>query len=319
MDYLYHLLGIRTEYNDEAVLFVPNFIHARYDLRKAMLNGISVIFVYPKTQLEAISIVKKHIINLQEKFNVPLILRLDRLTYRQREYLIKEQIPFIVEGKQVYLPFMGIYLQERCNAKRTVTERLLPSSQLLLLYYIYHSYREVLTSEASVELNFTPTSIQRASRQLEDMGFLRTRKRGIQKVIFSEQTPEELFYSARKYLLNPVKRTIYVSKSVVTGDFLLSGYFALSRYSTLNPPSIYCLVSTSISSLEAQSSKELQDMEDQCAVELWRYDPKKLSTGRSVDRLSLALSLQYDQDERVEEAIEEILSYEWECINAKRF
>ena len=40
---------------------------------------------------------------------------------------------------------------------------------------------------------------------------------------------------------------------------------------------------------------------------MWRYNPRKLSTRNIVDELSLALALREDADERVEEAVEEIL------------
>jgi hypothetical protein len=43
-------------------------------------------------------------------------------------------------------------------------------------------------------------------------------------------------------------------------------------------------------------------------VEMWRYDPRKLSKEKMVDGLSLALSLKEDADERVEEAVEEMLN-----------
>ena len=48
------------------------------------------------------------------------------------------------------------------------------------------------------------------------------------------------------------------------------------------------------------------------------YDPKKLAAGNSVDRLSLALALDKDRDERVEEAVEEMLEQVWRDINGQR-
>lgn len=318
MDYLHYLLGINLEYENSVMTPMPNFIYSHYNLRKVSLDGIKVIFLYPKMELDSIYVLKKHINKIQENEKQTVVLVTDRLTYRQRECLIKYRIPFIVEGKQVYLPFMGIFLKEKCDAERLVAEKVLPSSQVLLLYYIYNSYRELLTSELSRELRFTPTSIHRASMQLEDMGLLKTRRKGIQKVVFSEKTPEDLFCIARKHLLNPVKRTIYVSKSALKVECLMSSYFALSQYSMLNPPIIPYVACANISGLETRSYRSLQDEEDECAVELWRYDPKRLSKGRSVDKLSLALALQDDHDERVEEAVKEMLSYEWKCIYAKR-
>ena len=44
---------------------------------------------------------------------------------------------------------------------------------------------------------------------------------------------------------------------------------------------------------------------------MWRYNPRKLSTRNIVDELSLALALREDADERVEEAVEEMLTELW--------
>ena len=53
-------------------------------------------------------------------------------------------------------------------------------------------------------------------------------------------------------------------------------------------------------------------------MELWRYDPKMLASDGYVDRLSLALALSDDNDERVEEAVEEMLTQVWRDIDDKR-
>ena len=33
-------------------------------------------------------------------------------------------------GKQIYLPFMAVYLQERCDAEKSDREEILPSAQM---------------------------------------------------------------------------------------------------------------------------------------------------------------------------------------------
>ncbi len=63
----------------------------------------------------------------------PVVLVLEQITARQKEYLLREKIAFIVDGKQIYLPFMAAYLQERCDAeKKSDREEILPSAQMLL-------------------------------------------------------------------------------------------------------------------------------------------------------------------------------------------
>ena len=55
----------------------------------------------------------------------------------------------------------------------------------------------------------------------------------------------------------------------------------------------------------------VDDSEKQCALQLWRYDPRRISQTGGVDVLSLAASLADDMDERVEQCIEEILEKVW--------
>ena len=318
MEYLNQVLGIRVVYKDDAIDSMPNFIHARYRLKRVTLDGQAVIFVYPKEELEAVSSVKKHLDKIVNTAKTPAVLIPAHLTYRQKEYLLRDHIPFVVEGKQIYLPFMAVYLQERGDGEKQDITTMLPSAQLLLLFYIYHGCGELLTSEASQKLGFTATSISRASRQLEEMGLIKTEKRGVRKVIYSDQTPEEVFSAARESGCNPVKRTLYVPQKNIETDLLLSGYSALSEYSMINPPMVECFAAGSVATWEKEASNKLQSSDDQCAVELWRYDPRKLSSRNCVDKLSLALALSADKDERIEEAVEEMLTSVWEELNGKR-
>ena len=65
-------------------------------------------------------------------------------------------------------------------------------------------------------------------------------------------------------------------------------------------------------------TNSLQNSQVQAAVEMWRYNPRKLSTRNTVDELSLALTLREDADERVEEAVEEMLNELWRKIDGYR-
>ena len=251
--------------------------------------------------------------------NVPVVLILNKITYRQKEYLLRDHISFVVDGKQIYLPFMAIYLQERCNGEKKIPAEILPSAQLVLLYFIYHGCGKQVASEIARALDFSSTSISRACNQLEGYGLIQTEKQGYQKIIKSEKTPKELFEIAENYLCNPIKRTIYIPND--KGDDLLpmSGYSALAEYSMLNPPAIECRATDSISVWEKESTNIIYNADDQCEIELWRYNPLKLSSNGCVDKLSLVLSLKDDCDERVEEATQYVLDEVWREIDGKRY
>lgn len=318
MEYLNKVLGVKVIYKDVEFKHLPNFIATRYRLQLVSMNEQKIIFLYPKTELEQIEVLKKHIARIQKNENLPVVLVLKELSFRQREYLIREKIPFVADGKQIYLPFMAVYLQERCSAEKIPREEILPSAQMLLLHFVYGGARELSTSQVAKDLELTPTSISRASRQLEEMGLLHIRKVGVQRIMQSEESPKTLFQKAGDKLLNPIKRTVYIPKKYVGTDLLESGYSALAEYSMLNEPNVRSYAAERISQWKDFTTNSLQNSKVQVAVEMWRYNPRKLSTRNTVDELSLALTLREDADERVEEAVEEMLNKLWRRIDGCR-
>ena len=58
MEYLNKVLGIEVTYENVEFTHLPNFIVTRYRLQMASMNGKKVIFLYPKTELEPIEVLK---------------------------------------------------------------------------------------------------------------------------------------------------------------------------------------------------------------------------------------------------------------------
>lgn len=61
MNYLSKVLGINVSYERSDLNHYPNFICTRYCLRIVSLECQRVVFLYPKTELERIETLKKHI------------------------------------------------------------------------------------------------------------------------------------------------------------------------------------------------------------------------------------------------------------------
>lgn len=318
MEYLKKVLGINVEYENNIQIYLPNYLISRYEVKKALLDGQPVFFLYLKTDLEQITAVKKHIWQMKKIESIPVVLVMKQMTFYQRENLIKEKIPFIVENKQIYIPFMGVYLQERCDAEIIERRELLPSAQMLLLYFIYQNTSEIIASQAAKDLKLTATSISRASKQLEQMELMKTRKQGIQKIIFSELEPRELYETAQEVMVNPVKKCVYIPKDMKPCNLLKSGESALAEYSMLNSPLVGVYATDSITKWNEVMTNRLQNSNLQVALELWRYNPVRLAKGNVVDPLSLALSLKNEEDERIEECVEEMLDTLWRKLNGSR-
>lgn len=91
-----------------------------------------------------------------------------RLESRQRKALIEAKIPFIVPGSQVYLPFLGVILQERMKSVKAAPEKLSPSAQLVLLYLIYEpTVQTARKVNLARRLELSAMNVTRAVQELE--------------------------------------------------------------------------------------------------------------------------------------------------------
>jgi len=198
-------------------------------------------------------------------------------------------------------------LQESSDNKKMVAvEKLQPSAQMLLFSFIYGKNVPLYLNTMPEKLGFSAMTISRAADQLVATGLVEAYKDGVNRVLTSQLAPQELFEQAQLYLINPIRKTMYVDKAFVQKDFFLSGLSALAETTMLNPPEIPVYGTT----------KELALMvsfidDGKCAVEIWRYDPTILSGGKAVDPLSLAVQLAKNYDERVQLAAEELLKKVW--------
>jgi hypothetical protein len=149
-------------------------------------------------------------------------------------------------------------------------------------------------------------------RAIEDLSnhelieiILKGREREIQ---FSD-TGQELWEKALLSLSSPVYKRLYFEKFRAS-DTLFSGLSALAERTMLATPNREILAIS-----HTDWNRKYRDIagttvppgDAPIEVELWRYDPKPLSVDGLVDPLSLYLSVRDEQDERVEQAREQLL------------
>lgn len=318
MDYLCSTLGVKTKHRKwEKEKQLPYYILDRYRIRQVWIDEMRVLFLYPRTELERIPTIKKHILKIQEIEKLPVVLCLEQVSRQRRQYFLDARIPFVVEGKQIYLPFMGIALQEKYEMEQVISEKLQPSAQLLLLYYIYQHKARFYTNDAVNELGFTAMTISRAVKQLEQTGLFVAEKEGVQKILTAKKQGRELFHEIKPRLIDPVRKKIYIDKVQIQPEMLMAGCTALAEKSMLNPSPVISYAAKVVRGGAkhqhiAEGTLQLMDPERQAELQLWKYDPQVLAVNGCVDVLSLALSFAGDGDERIEEAVEEMLEDFWE-------
>lgn len=306
MDYIGETLGLKVTYIPwDGVYNVPYLITDRYEIQKVAIGTVTAWMLKLKVDFPPVGTIQKNIARIQKVEQHPAFLVLDSINKYRRDALIKAHIPFVVLGKQLYLPFLGVSLNERCNSEVESTEKLLPSAQAIFFYYLYSKQDRIYISDAVKALQYSAMSVSRAAKQLVQTGLFEERKEGVQKLLIARYDRKEMFERMRPLMIDPVKRRIYIPSEDVPAQCCLAGYSAMAHYTMLNDPALVCYAADV--SAKLTGAARLTDAEHQVEVEIWKYNPAIFCREACVDPLSLVLSLQENADERTEEAIEELL------------
>lgn len=306
---LTNIFGIPIKYeqwNNENSL--PLYITESYEFQVAMIDTQKCIMLTVKDELATIPALRKHIKRIQEVDNVPVVLVLATVSSYRRKSLIESKIPFVTD-KQVYLPFMGTLLVEQKEPEKEVQKFMFSTQQLVLLYF-YCGKERLYMAEATERLPFTAMTLSRAVKQLEAVGLFTVTKDGVNKVIEAKYDRIELFEKIKGYFSSPVRAVGYLEKSNLTEDMVFAGETALSEKTMLNPSRVQTYAVYHKLFDKKQLIKELVHPDKQIRLEVWEYDPKQFADGDVADCLSVVLSLNDSEDERIEEAVEELLEKE---------
>lgn len=155
-------------------------------------------------------------------------------------------------------------------------------------------------------LPFTAMTLTRAVKQLEATDLFLVAKDGVNKFIESKYKRDELFEKAKGYLMTPVRKAGYIDKTQVTGNMVFAGETALSEKTMLNPSRVVTYAISEKDYDKTLLTDELIDPDKQVRLELWAYSPKQFSEDNSADDISIVLSLGDTNDERIEEAVDEL-------------
>jgi len=108
MKYLETTLHISVKYEIwEKEKKLPPFLLSRYSLEIAYLGGIRTLFLYPIQELDSMADIKSHLQIIYRYENIPVVVVPKKITLRQRNYMIKLGIPFVVEKKTYLSPVYG--------------------------------------------------------------------------------------------------------------------------------------------------------------------------------------------------------------------
>lgn len=283
---------------------LPVYIAGSYNFRTAYIGNKRCIILIPTEELVTIPALKKQIIKIQQVDNVPVVFELAAISNYRRKSFIENNIPFIT-AKQVFLPFIGTILTDEKESLKRI-EKFVYSTQQLFLFYLYSKKKRLYIAEAGKVLPFTAMTLTRAVKQLESTDLFLVAKDGVNKFIESKYDRYELFKKAKTYLSTPVRRAGYIDKTQIAEDMVFAGETTLSERTMLNPSRVITYATSEKSYDKTLLMEELIDPDKQVRLELWAYNPKQFSEDSNADDLSVILSFGDINDERIEEAVDEL-------------
>ena len=253
----------------------------------------------------------------EEAFGGNVACCISDLPKRKREALLKAGISFIVPPCQVYLPFLGIALQDRLPERKTLTtERMSPLEQQLFLFLVYHGQEHKKADLAEI-LQVTRAAISKVTAALRSKMLIKERRQGKEVYVSLSGLPRACYVEARKWMINPIKRIAYCRNVNACAVFLKAGESALSDLSMLSSPEREVRAcyekDERLASLELLDDDRWVDENDLTQLELWKYDPGVLAGNHMVDVISLELSMENVTDERVQGEMQAVMEeYKWQ-------
>ena len=315
--YLNQVLGgesVRVAPNGKTAQ-LPYFLQDGYEVLPGELLGQPITLACVKgRQPLAAQQIDQHAKRLRELLHAPVIIALPEVAPGERKQLIAHGVAFVVPDRQLFAPQMGMILTERFGAEpRREQELASPATQALLIWFLnHHPVNETWHPfEEAAELGYAGMTATRAIRELLQFKLFELEVRGRAKYLKLNGTRRDLWEKAKPHLRTPVLKTMwtYDRRILEVTGARWAGESALARLTMINEPQQQVLAMTAEAGQRARQAGiffEPREIAGGIAVQVWRYEPGLQVKEKTVDPLSLWLSLRDNRDDRIQMALDEI-------------
>jgi DNA-binding MarR family transcriptional regulator len=298
---------------------LPFYLQNFYEFKQINLLGKPSLLMISRTSPgETPAIVRKHWKTISDGFDGDVIYVVEGVSSFNRKRFIEQRVPFIVPGNQLYIPMLGLDLREHFKqSKKPEKQWLSAAAQVLVLRELLGRAPQAMPAKELADLlGYSPMTLTRAINELVERDVATAEMIGREKRLEFTHHKQELWQLAKPYLRSPVKKQVWVVEHsandlIKDAEAKFAGESALAEFTMIADPSNKILA---VNASEWPGIKKLINIEecevkdvDCMQIQLWRYSPASITNSTLVDPLSLWLSLNNTNDERIEISRDELL------------
>lgn len=308
-EYVESILHAEIQYKEfQAAL--PLYLKGNYDLEQWVINGREVLVAFPKVDIGVVAL-EKHQSKLKHMFEMPVVFAFETTTRYKIKKMTERGIPFILNRRQVFMPFFGIVMYELNLRDIPEIDKVSIQTQKFILLTIYRHWAKMDMAEVSVRLGVSRMTASRVFDELEAIDPELISREGKFRQFFRYMEPERFWNRVKPFLFNPVIRQYRLEQKVYEPDFELSGISALSRYTMIedNKYPTYSLTREGEKVFHMKERIQVPKWEmPGCIIQIVKYQ-LNLNDNWTMDPLSVVLSLskQEKSDPRIEGEIEKLI------------
>lgn len=303
-----HLQTELKEYKDDRNL--PLYLRSSYRIYQMEITNIHCLLMRPTAKLN-LSTMRKNRNQLNQLTGQQCVLGLDALNQYTRDKMIEEGIPFILSGKFIYMPFLGIALHEEKNKRTEAVDKISFMTQKVLLTALYQRVQRCSVADMAKRLDVSIASITRSYDEISALDSNLIVNQGTGRYFIWDHTSKELYQLISSWLRNPVKRQYRLDKKLHGLEPHYGGVSALSKYTMLadNVYPTFAITKDEEKKLQLKEALTVpQGEEPDIVIQVVQYILHH-QDATCVDPVSAILSLTEEEknDPRIDQAIEQLL------------
>jgi hypothetical protein len=292
---------------------LPLALKANYEFFDMEIAGQHCLLARPKEDIGLVNL-RKQQKRLESLTGMYCVLYLTKINQYSMDKMMEEGIPFVLEGRQVYMPFLGVLLRPNESRKLKPCSEVSFLTQKLLLSAFYNGWENITVTMAAEYLQVSKMSVTRCFDEIESLEMPVIAKKGRIRYISFEGDKRNQWKHLKTFMRTPVIREFYLEEDI-SANLVKSGISALSEYSMLGD-NIFPTCGITKSQMKEYGIRERKQIPKGevpgCIVqELGYLIPYK--GGNVIDPLTTLLIMDEQREEpRIDMALDEMLEeYVW--------